>query len=274
MLDRTKHDAVSKSGTARDKSIAECGVVIAGGTSGVGLAAGRAFALAGAKRIVLIGRNVDRGAKAREEILNSVPAMQVEFVSADLTEADRAEWAADAAAQLIGPVDVLVNTTVGHLVPGLFHKMAIEDIVPTLTQLLAAPLHLCRAFLPGMRERHFGVIVNIASDAGKLATPGEAVIGAGMAGIAMFSRALAMEAKRDGVRVNTITPSLIGNTGSFDRVMANEFSKKLFEKAIQAAHLGLVDADEMAELIVFLASPAAAKLTGQTISLNGGISAA
>jgi 2-hydroxycyclohexanecarboxyl-CoA dehydrogenase len=105
-------------------------------------------------------------------------------------------------------------------------------------------------------------------------TPGESVIGAAMAGIIMFSRTLATEGKRDGIRVNCITPSIISGTATYAQVMADEFSGKLFGKAVKMAQLGVVEPQDMAELIVFLASPAAAKLSGQAISLNGGISQA
>ena len=93
-------------------------------------------------------------------------------------------------------------------------------------------------------------------------------------GSVMFSRAAAMEAKRDGVRINALTPSLITGTPTGDRVQEGGFSAKLFAKARSMAHLGVTEADDLAGLVVFLASPAAARLTGQAISVNGGISAA
>jgi len=144
--------------------------------------------------------------------------------------------------------------------------MVLSQVMPHLL--------LARVVMDGMRERGRGAIVNIASDAGKLTTPGESVIGGMMAAIIMFSRTLAIEAKRSGIRVNCVTPSIIEGTLTHDTVMGGEFSGKLFAKAKEMAQLGVVNAEEMAELIVFLASPAAAKLTGQAISLNGGISAA
>ena len=143
-----------------------------------------------------------------------------------------------------------------------------------LAQQALPPLHMTRAVLPSMREQRGGAIINIASDAAKVATPGETVLGSAMAAIVMFTRAAAMEAKRDGVRVNVLTPSLIPGTPSGERVLEGGFSAKLFAKAIQQAHLGVTDVDDLASLIVYWASPAAARLTGQAISVNGGISAA
>ena len=94
-----------------------------------------------------------------------------------------------------------------------------------------------------------------------------------MAGVAMFSRTLAMEAKRRGIRVNVVTPSLVRNTQTYSRVTEGGFSAKLFEKATRAAHLGIPEPDEIAAIIAFLASADAVRMTGQVISVNGGISA-
>jgi 2-hydroxycyclohexanecarboxyl-CoA dehydrogenase len=94
-----------------------------------------------------------------------------------------------------------------------------------------------------------------------------------MAAIIMFSRTMAMEAKRNGIRVNVVTPSLINSTGGYERVQADEFASRLFSKATKLAALGLAEPDDLASLIVYLTGPESAKLTGQAISVNGGISA-
>ena len=143
-----------------------------------------------------------------------------------------------------------------------------------LMQQALAPMIMSRLALPAMREQRGGVIINVAFDAAKAPTPGESVIGAAMAAIVVFSRTLAIEAKRDGIRVNVLTPSLIGNTDVYERIMADPFSAKLFSNAASLAHLGVAQPEDLAALMLFLASPTAARLTGQAISVNGGISAA
>jgi len=135
-------------------------------------------------------------------------------------------------------------------------------------------LLLSRAMIDVMREQQSGSIINIASDAAKVPTPGETVLGAAMAAIVTFSQTLALEAKRYGVRVNVLTPSLIVNTGSYDRAMTAEFSKKIFDKIVSQAHLGLTEPKDLANAILFLASPMSRRITGQVISVNGGISIA
>ena len=116
-------------------------------------------------------------------------------------------------------------------------------------------------------------IINVASDAAKVPTPGESAIGAAMAGVAMFSRTLALEVKRQGIRVNVVTPSVVDGARLRARVSAGGFGAKLFEKATAAAHLGIATERDVAEMIGFLASDRAARVTGQVISINGGISA-
>jgi len=247
-------------------------LLVTGGTSGIGLAIAVAFAQAGARRIGLIGRNVERGAAAARQV--AAADASVTFIQADANDPVQARRACAEAVEQLGGIDVLVNSTVGSFTPELFHDIPLETIPDIVTQQLMAPLLMCSAALPGMRSRRSGVIINIASDAAKVATPGESVLGGVMAAIVMFSRTLAMEAKRDGVRVNVLTPSLVEGTASADRILAEGFSRKLFEKVAKQAHLGVCRPEDLAAIAVFLAGPGGARITGQAISVNGGISAA
>lgn len=256
------------------RALPESTVLIVGGTAGVGLATATEFALAGARGIALVGRDAERGRRAVETLRLHSPATPVGFIAADANDTAQAQRAAEGARQSLGRIDVLVNASMGAFVPRLLHLTPLEDIAATLTGVMLAPLLMSRIVLPWMREQRSGTIVNVASDAGKVATPGESVIGAAMAGIVMFTRALAMEAKRDGVRVNVLTPSLIEGTLTYERVTNDGFSAKLFEKAARMAQLGVTQPQDLAHLIVFLASPQACRITGQAISPNGGISAA
>lgn len=261
-------------GAERVRPLDQCRVVITGGTSGVGLATALQFAKAGVPRMALLGRSEERGRRARDTVRERFPTSHVEFVSVDANDVTQAARAVERVNSMFDGVDVLVNSTTAAYVPTLLHEIPVEKVRAILTEQALAPLLMSRLVLPGMRAQRFGVVINIASDAGKVATPGETVLGAAMAAIIMFSRTLAIEAKRDGVRVNVVTPSLIKGTRVYAGAMKQGFSAKLFEKAASIAHLGVAEPDDLASLIVFLASPAAARLTGQAISVNGGISAA
>ncbi|WP_227999056.1 SDR family NAD(P)-dependent oxidoreductase [Nocardia australiensis] len=252
---------------------AQSTVYVVGGTSGVGLEVAHRFVAAGTQRIGLVGRNTERGEKAAEQIRSLAPGVWCLFVAADVNDPTQARRAAEELNSGLGAADILVNSTTSAFTPRLFHDTPPEDVPAILMQQALGPINMCRAVLPDMRSQHGGVIVNVASDAAKCPTPGEAVIGAAMAAIVMFTKTLAMEAKRDGVRVNAVTPSLIRDTGAYDRVMAEPFSAKLFDKAARAASLGVAEPIDVAELIVFLCSPQARRITGQAVSPNGGISA-
>lgn len=251
---------------------AESGALVVGGTAGIGFASARRLVEAGVPRLVIVGRDADRGTAARDRL--AADGAEVAFVSADLVRAEEAERVANEAHRILGDIDVLVTSTVATSRPELFRDIAPREISRMLDELLLPTLQTVSAVAAIMREQRRGAIVTIASDAGKTATPGESIIGACKAAIIMFTRTVAIEGKRDGIRANIVTPSLVTGTASTERITSDGFSAKLFEKAAQAAHLGVPDADEVGELVAFLASPAAAKITGQAVSVNGGISAA
>ncbi|GAC84479.1 putative oxidoreductase [Gordonia paraffinivorans NBRC 108238] len=252
---------------------ATAAAVVVGGTGGVGLATARRFAEAGVRRIGLVGRNPERGAAAAETLRRRHPDLEVCFVAGDVNQPAVAQQLTDELAERLDGIDLLVNSTTGSANPALLHDIPIEAIPDIVNHQMLGPLLMSRAVLPLMREQRSGSIVNIASDAAKHPTPGETVIGAGMAAIVMFTRAMAMEAKRDGIRVNAITPSLITDSGGYERVMSEPFSARLFQKAARLAALGVAEPVDIAELACFLSSPAARRITGQVVSPNGRISA-
>jgi len=248
--------------------IANQSVLIPGGTSGIGLACARAFAAAGAT-VRIVGRNAERGTAAAELGPNAG------FLQADCADPAQVERMTAEAAASMGRIDTLICSLGGTCLPELLHLQSLDDIRNSLTQDLAPVLYAGRAVLPVMMAQNAGVILNVASDAGKIATPGESVIGAGMAAIIQFTRGLAIEGKRNGIRANTLTPSLVEGTPLTGRLTAEgTFSARIFAKARPMAGLGATHPEDLAALAIFLASPAATKITGQAISINGGISAA
>jgi 2-hydroxycyclohexanecarboxyl-CoA dehydrogenase len=247
--------------------------VVTGGTAGIGRACAEALLAAGAGGVLINGRSRKRAAAARDEIAARFPEARVVAATGDMAQPDAARAVMVQAKEQLGRIDVLVNSTGGNDIPKLLHETTLDEIPGTLERCLFAQILACRAALPFMREAKRGTIITIASDAAKIPTPGESVIGAAMAGIVMFTRALAVEGKRDGIRANVLTPSLTSGTDHYARIMSDPFAGKMFRKAERLAALGVVRKEELAELVVFLASPAAAKITGQAISMTGGISA-
>ena len=255
------------------KPIAESSALIFGGTAGIGLASANALLREGVPRLVVVGRNRDRGAAVAADLGSAFPHADIHFVACDATHADQVASTVEGAAARMGSIDVLVSSAGGDPMPRLLHTIPLDEIVPTMTQISSGVILPARAVLPHMTRQGGGAVICFASDAAKIATPGETIIGAAMAAIAMFCRGMAWEAKRNGVRVNCLTPSIVGDTPLYGKLKADAFAGKLFGKAETMANLGIVTASDLADAVVFLASPAAAKMTGQTISITGGISA-
>lgn len=248
--------------------------LICGGTAGIGLSSAKALLTAGVGRIMLIGRNPERAAAACDGLRRHHSGADVRYFAADLAEPAQAEAAIAACIAAFGKIDTILSGAGGDPLPRLLHDIPLEDVQRTIGSITSGVLLPVRAALPHMMARKSGTILCIASDAGKVATPGEVCIGAAMAAIAMFCRALAIEAKRSFIRVNCITPSIVRDTPLYHVLMTDPFAGKLFSKAEGLARLGVVSPEDLAELVVFLSSSSAARLTGQTISVNGGISAA
>ena len=253
------------------RSPAPSHVLVSGGTSGVGLAIATHFAAAGAERIALIGRNRARGAAAARAVGDC--GADVQFFAGDAASArDSTRLAAEAADFFEGRIDAFASAVApgGHVGP-VIHQDA-DELERILLGLVLPVVQMNRAVLPFMKDLG-GTIVNIASDAAKVPTPGEAAVGSAMSAITMFSRTLALEVKRYGIRVHSVTPSLVGDTLTAERLLADEFGAKIFGRIVEKAALGVPLAEDIAATVLWLAGPTAAKVTGQVISVNGGISA-
>jgi len=145
--------------------------------------------------------------------------------------------------------------------PGEFRKRLLPRIFPV------------HAALSALRENG-GSVVLLTTDAGRYATPGESVLGAVGASVIIMTKVLAKEFGRFKIRVNSIAMALTEGTPTWDRLVAGEgFQRDLFAKVMERFPFGRApSADEVAAVAVFLASDAAAQVTGQTISVNGGLS--
>lgn len=248
--------------------------LITGGTGGIGLEIAAQMAEAGVPRVAINGRTAERGEAALAKLKARVPGCDFHFIAGDPRDYGEAARVIETAVAALGSLDILVSSIPGHLSPQPFHKVPPEAFAEQINSHFGSVINICHAALPHLIERDGGTIINIASDAAKVATPGEAIQGALKAAVVMFSRTLALEASRNGIRVHAITPSIVRETSAYQRVMASEFSQRLFAKAEAKAKLGVAEPSDIAPLAVFLAGPGASRMTGQAISVNGGISAA
>jgi NAD(P)-dependent dehydrogenase (short-subunit alcohol dehydrogenase family) len=248
--------------------------IVCGGTAGIGLAIARALIKEGVRQMVIVGRDPEKGEIARKRLADESPQADVRLVSVDVSHPRGAVLVVESCMLFFGRIDTLVSGAAGDPMPRLLHETAVEDLPEIFRSIICGVTLPLRAALPYMTASGGGSMTCIASDAAKLATPGEAAIGGSMAAIAMFCRSLALESRRHQIRVNCVTPSIVRNTQLYEKVMNDPFASRLFEKAQERAYLGVVEPQDLAELVCFLASPSALRLTGQTISVTGGISAA
>ncbi len=151
-------------------------------------------------------------------------------------------------------------------VTGPFSQADPEGFAGHAALVLGSFQQLCFAALPHLAERG-GTIIGFASDAGRFAAPRQAVVGAAFGGIMTFARNLSLEVAHQGVRVHCLSPSFVADTPAFTAHAARA------DAARARAGLGLPNPADIAPLALFLCGPGAAKITGQVISINGGLSA-
>ena len=234
--------------------------VVTGASRGIGAATSRALDRAGA-RVVLVARTTAALDQVARELRNE-PVV----VTADLAEDGSPQRVADAALAAVGHVDVLVNNAAAAArMPSTEMDAAMIDglLVVNVRNLLL----LTVALLPGMVERGAGSVVNLSSVSGVTGTPRRSAYAATKGAVDALTRSLAMEYGPSGVRVNAVAPGVI-DTDLWARNKAVPGVVEQVTATIALRRWGTPD--EVADVIVFLASDAARYVTAQTISVDGG----
>lgn len=199
------------------------------------------------------------------EKLKAELGSNVEYFVADLTNADSiAQLVKDVEAKF-GRIDILVNNA-GLTKDNLFIRMSDEDWQLVLDVNLTAGFKLAKAAVRGMMKRRFGRIIGIASVVGVTGNAGQANYSASKAGMIAMNKCLAQEVGSRGITVNSIAPGFI-RTPMTD-VLPDDVKAALLAK-IPEAKLG--EAQDIANIVAFLASDEAQYITGQTININGGM---
>jgi 2-hydroxycyclohexanecarboxyl-CoA dehydrogenase len=236
--------------------------VVTGAASGIGQATAEALAEAGAT--VCIGDiAADKGEAAAAAL--RAKGRKAEYLPLDLTNRDSIAKFAATALQRFGRVDILVNGAGwGKTVPFVDSDDAFWEKVINLN--FIGPMRLTKALLPQMFERKSGRIVSVSSDAGRVGSLGETVYSGAKAGLIGFSKGLAREGARYNVTVNVVCP---GPTDTPLLAAVPEKYREAFIKAIPMRRFG--QPAEVAEAIVFFAGPNAGYITGQVLSVSGGL---
>jgi 3-hydroxybutyrate dehydrogenase len=238
--------------------------LVTGGGSGIGAAVAEALAGAGA-RLTLLGRDRER-LEARARSLPDAAA-----VVCDVTEEEGVARACEQA----GPVDVLVNNA-GVAMSAPLARTTLADFRRLLDVNVVAAFLCCRALVPGMRERGFGRVVNLASIAGLRGAPYISAYTASKHALVGLTRSLARELVRDGVTVNAVCPAYTetaileqavrGVSAATGRSPADARSAILAEVRQQRA----VTAAEVASAVLWLCLPTQAAVTGEALVISGG----
>ena len=239
--------------------LSEKTALVTGASGGIGAAIAASLHRAGA-HIILSGTRTD----ALESLANQL-SNRVTVMAADLKDPSAAAALIEKAEVVTGSLDILINNA-GFTRDGLLMRMKDEDWQSVLDVNLTAGFRLTRAALKGMMKRRWGRIIGISSVVGVTGNPGQANYVASKAGMIGFTKALAQEVASRGITANTIAPGFIA-TPMTDAL--TEAQKTTIQDKIPMSRLGTPE--DIGYAVVYLASPEAGYVTGQTIHINGGM---
>jgi acetoacetyl-CoA reductase len=231
---------------------------VTGGVQGLGAAAAKALAHAGA-RVAVAHYGDDQQA---QDFAKDTGLAVFEW---DVSDYDACVQGMEAVEQAIGPLDILVNNA-GINRDGMFHKMERKDWDSVIAVDLGSMFNVTRQVIGGMRRRGFGRIINISSVNAAKGQAGQTNYCAAKAGIEGFTRALAHECAEKGITVNAIAP------GYADTAMVDAVPEKIMKKILETVPLSrLAEPAEIGRCVQFLASDEAGFITGATLAINGGL---
>ena len=227
-----------------------------GGTRGIGAAISTGLKAAGFTVAANYAGNVEKAEAFKAETGISVFRF-------DVSDPEAAAAGVKAVEAELGPVDVLVNNA-GITRDGTLHKMTFDQWSAVIRTNLDSMFCMTRPLIEGMRDRNYGRIINISSINGQKGQAGQTNYSAAKAGIIGFTKALAQENARKGITVNCICP------GYIDTEMVQAVPPKVLESIIATIPVGrLGKAEEIASMVVYLASEQAAFVTGSVMTVNG-----
>ena len=239
---------------------------VTGATSGIGHACAVGFANAGAK-VVCVGRKAE-ALSAVEQRINAA-GTEALTIKADLSREQEAERAIEETIKTFGGIDVLLNAA-GHISNGTIENTSLEAWDDMMNVNVRGAFQLMQKALPSLIERR-GNIVNISSVTGLRAFPGVLAYCVSKAALDQLTRCAALELAAKGVRVNAVNPGVVVTEIHKRGGMTEEAYAAFLEHSKQTHPLGRTGRpDEIAALVLFLASDQASWITGATYSIDGG----
>lgn len=242
-------------------------VLITGGTSGIGLATAKLF-LENKASVAIVGRDAAKGSAAKH-LLAAVD--QVQYIQGDITHPMECESIVKQTLAYFGRLDILINSA-GIYLEKLLSEVSEKEYDSIMNTNVKGVYFMCQAALPALRKTDSGAIVNIASDAGISGNLLCTAYCASKGAVVAFTKALSLEAAPYHLRVNCVCPGDV-DTPMLERQLLENNTCNLKEME-QLYPLGrIAKATEIANVIAFLASPAASFVTGAVWSVDGGLTA-
>ena len=239
---------------------------VTGATSGIGQSAAIAFANAGAS-VVCVGRN-NEALKRMDQRIREAGAESL-TIEADIARVEEANRAVQEAIQSFGGIDVLVNAA-GHISNGTIENTSLEAWDAMMNVNVRAAFQLMQKAAPSLIERR-GNIINISSVTGLRSFPGVLAYCVSKAALDQLTRCAALELAAKGVRVNAVNPGVVVTEIHKRGGMSEATYAEFLERSTQTHPLGRPGRpEEIASLILYLASDEASWITGATYSIDGG----
>lgn len=232
--------------------------IVTGGARGIGLSISNKMSEMGA-RVAIFGTNSERGKRVVEGLRDA------KFYQVDVSSAQEVEGACQQVLEDFGSIDILVNNA-GITKDGLLMKMKEADWDAVINVNLKSLYHTCKSVIRPMMKARRGKIINITSVVGLSGNAGQTNYAASKAGMIGFTKSLAKEVASRGIQVNCVAPGFIVS----DMTDAlNERQKEGLLATIPMGHLG--KPENVADAVFFLASPLSDYVTGQILTVDGGM---
>ncbi len=238
--------------------------VVTGGSRGIGAAVVKAFAAEGAK-VAIVYRGNQPAADALVAEVTAAGGVAKAY-QADVADRASVKACVELVVKDFGPIDVLVNNA-GVIADGLFVRMEPDDWNRVIQTNLGGTFHFCHEVAFSMMQRRKGRIINVSSVAATHVNPGQTNYSASKGAINSFTRALAVELASRGVTVNAIAPGFIETDMS---AAVRNKAGDLIKKIIPMRRIGAPE--DIARVAVFLASADSSYVTGQVLTVDGGLS--
>ncbi|NBS42259.1 MAG: SDR family oxidoreductase [Acetobacteraceae bacterium] len=223
-------------------------------------------------RVAVFDINAESAAQTAADITKAGGVAQA--FRCDITDYANVQSAVGAAVAALGPIDILVNNA-GWDIFRLFKDTTPDQWQKLIAINLVGALNMHHVVLPGMLAQKRGRIVNIASDAARVGSSGEAVYAACKSGLVGFSKTIAREHARHGITVNVVCPGATNTALFADYKQGAGNPEKLEEAFRRATPMGRIgEPDDLPGAILFFASDEAAYITGQVLSVSGGLTMA